>query len=199
MTTNLDAAAIQRAVRRKYAEVACSPEGKFKYPTGREGLVQLGYDLSVFGEIPTALIESFCGVGNPFSLGSIHEGEAVLDVGCGGGFDLVYASRLVGLAGRVCGVDITPEMVEKARLNLEQVGVSNGDVQVAGSEAIPYDDNTFDAVISNGALNLSPAKERTFDEIHRVLKPAGRLQFADIVLREDLPADIFNSLDAWSE
>ena len=199
MTKELDVRVIQEAVRRKYAEVAHSAEGKFKYLTGRAGAIALGYDPPVVGDMPDELLEPFCGVGNPFSLGPINPGEVILDVGCGTGFDLIVASRFVGSSGRVCGIDLTPEMVERAQMNLKRAGVSNGAVHLAGSEAIPYDDSTFDVVISNGVLNLSPLKERSLQEIYRVLKPNGRLQFADIVLKLDLPAGMINSLEAWSD
>lgn len=190
---------IQEAVRRKYAEVSRSVEGKFKYPTGREGADALGYDLSIAEGMTDELLESFCGVGNPFALGQINPGDAVLDIGCGAGFDLIIASRIVGPEGKVCGIDLTPEMVKKAEDNLRRAGVTNGEVRLAGAEAIPYNDNVFDVIISNGVLNLSPRKEESFSEIYRVLKPDGRLQFADIVLKEDLPDKVANSLEAWSD
>jgi arsenite methyltransferase len=190
---------IQRAVRAKYAEISCSAAGRFRYPTGRAGAIALGYDLSVLSDLPDDVLDTFCGVGNPLALESIHSGEKVLDIGCGAGLDMILASRLVGPAGRVCGIDLTPEMVEKARANFVRAGVNNANAVVAGSEAIPYDNDTFDVVISNGVLNLSPLKERSFREIFRVLKPGGRLRFADIILKEDLPAELANSLEAWSD
>ena len=190
---------IQRAVRAKYAEISCSAAGRFRYPTGRAGAIALGYDLSMLSDLPDDVLDTFCGVGNPLALESIHSGEKVLDIGCGAGLDMILASRLVGPAGRVCGIDLTPEMVEKARANFVRAGVNNANAVVAGSEAIPYDNDTFDVVISNGVLNLSPLKERSFREIFRVLKPGGRLRFADIILKEDLPAELANSLEAWSD
>lgn len=190
---------IQRAVRAKYAEISCSAAGRFRYPTGRAGAIALGYDLSVLSDLPDDVLDTFCGVGNPLALESIHSGEKLLDIGCGAGLDMILASRLVGPAGRVCGIDLTPEMVEKARANFVRAGVNNANAVVAGSEAIPYDNDTFDVVISNGVLNLSPLKERSFREIFRVLKPGGRLRFADIILKEDLPAELANSLEAWSD
>ena len=199
MVTRLDVAKIQEAVRLKYAEVARSAEGKFKYATGRAGAAALGYDLSVAAGLPQSVLQSFCGVGNPFTLGPIGAGEAVLDLGCGAGFDLIVASRLVGPGGRVCGIDLTPEMVDKARQTLERAGVRNAEVRVAGAEAIPYADAAFDVVLSNGVLNLSPRKVTLLREIHRVLRPGGRLQFADIVLNEELPAEVAASPQAWSD
>lgn len=190
---------IQQAVRRKYAEVSCSIAGKFRYLTGKEGAAALGYNLSLLSDLPDEVFDTFCGVGNPLALGSIRVAEHVLDVGCGAGVDAILAGRLVGPSGRVCGIDLTPEMVEKARANFVRAEAGNASAVVAGSEAIPYDDNTFDVVISNGVLNLSPLKQQSLREIRRVLRPAGRLQFADIVLNEDLPEELLNSLDAWSD
>jgi SAM-dependent methyltransferase len=190
---------IQEAVRKKYAEVSCTAAGKFKYPTGKEGALNLGYDLSVIAAVPDDLLKSFCGVGNPFTLGPIHSGEVILDIGCGAGFDLINAGLLVGPAGKVCGIDLTQEMLEKARKTIRHAGLTNSEVILAGSDNIPYSDSTFDVVISNGVLNLSPLKEKSFQEIHRVLKQGGRFQFADIVLKEDLPDNVAGSLKAWSE
>jgi len=199
MADKLSVDEIQEAVRKKYAEVSRSAEGKFDYPTGREGAILQGYDVAIIDTMPHEVITSFCGVGNPFTLGQISAGETVLDIGCGAGFDLIVASRLVGKKGNVCGIDLTPEMVEKANRNLKQYGVPNCDVKLAGAESIPYGGNTFDVVISNGVLNLSPLKEKSFREIYRVLKPNGRLQFADIILKEDAPVAQSSSLESWSK
>lgn len=189
---------IQDAIRARYAEVSKSAEGRFNYPTGRDGALLLGYDANVIGMMNDELAESFCGVGNPFKLGPINPGEAVLDIGCGAGFDLVVASSLVGKRGKVCGIDITPEMKEKAEKNLYKAALSDFDVRIAGTESIPYSDGTFDVVISNGVLNLSPLKEKSFREILRVLIPGGRLQFADIVRKDACTPTGGDSLEAWS-
>lgn len=190
---------IQDTVRKKYAEVSKSVVGNFAYPTGKSGVKALGYDLSIIKTIPDLLIDSFCGVGNPFSLGIINSGEVVLDVGCGGGLDLYIASKMVGPSGRVCGIDLTQEMVDRCQRNLMHVDSNNIEVKLATSDAIPYGDNTFDVVISNGVLNLSPLKENSFREMYRVLKFQGRLQFADIVLEGELSQASFCSLDAWAQ
>ena len=199
MAKEVDVLAILDAVRKKYAAVSSSAAGKFSYATGRAGALLLGYDPAVASAMPDEVLEAFCGVGNPFSLGAIGPGEAVLDVGCGAGFDLIVASRFAGPTGQTCGIDLTPEMVERGEKNLSRAGMSNAEIRLAGAEAIPYPDSTFDVVISNGALNLSPLKGQSFAEIFRVLKPGGRLQFADIVLQEGLPPDVACSLEAWSE
>lgn len=145
------------------------------------------------------MLESFCGVGNPFSLGKIQPGDAVLDFGCGAGFDLLVASRLCGREGRVAGVDLTEEMAAKSRANLTSAGVPNFQIVRIDSETVPFSDNSFDVVISNGVINLSPHKLTTFKELFRVLKPEGRIQFADVVLENDLPASLAGSPEAWSQ
>lgn len=190
---------IRNAIRNKYAEVSVSPEGKFLYPTGKDGANALGYDSAIIQSIDKKCLESFCGVGNPFSLGKIRAGAAVLDFGCGAGFDLIVASMLVGESGLVCGVDLTEEMVEQAKVNLARAGIANVEIRKVDSEHIPYADNAFDVVISNGVINLCPCKQICFREIYRVLKPGGEIQFADVVLEKELPADIAGSLEAWSQ
>jgi len=153
----------------------------------------------VIGNSSRELLDSFCGVGNPFSIGPIKPGDRVLDIGNGAGFDLIVASGLVGEKGRVSGVDLTEDMVARARKNIALAGVSNVEIDHVEAEDIPYEDRTFDVVISNGVINLSPCKELLFKEILRVLKPGGRLQFADIVLKKELPDSLANSPDAWSQ
>jgi arsenite methyltransferase len=159
----------------------------------------LGYDPVVINEAPPALLKSFCGVGNPFSLGSIRPGSNLLDIGSGAGFDLYVAKRLVGDFGRVSGIDLTPEMVELARRTLAGSGMKNIEVIHVSSEKIPFNDKTFDTVISNGVINLSPCKQELFQEIFRVMKDGGKLQFADVVLEKELPGTLVGSLEAWSQ
>ena len=194
-----DANEIVQAIRTKYAEVSRSAEGKFQYLVGKEGAKALKYDPLVIEAAPAQFFESYCGVGNPFSLGMIMPGSALLDFGCGGGFDLFAASKLVGGKGRVFGIDLTEEMVQKARKNLTLAGVINFEIKKVDSDVIPYNDNSFDVVISNGVINLSPDKETTFKEIFRVLKPDGKLQFADVMLENELPANLAGSAEAWSQ
>lgn len=190
---------IRQAIQDKYAEVSITASGKFSYPTGKAGAEALGYDPKAVQDVPKQLLESFCGVGNPFFLGEISPGESVLDIGCGAGFDLFVASRRVGADGQVYGIDMTAAMVEKAKRNLVGAQIANADVRVGNVEKLPFADDMFDVVISNGALNLSPCKRKAFGEIYRVLKPGGRFQFADIVLGEKLPPRLAGSADAWSQ
>jgi len=190
---------IREAIRGRYAEVSRSAEGKFRYPTGAEGARALGYDDALLSHIPAAMMKSFCGVGNPFLAGTVAAGDAVLDVGCGSGIDLVIAARLAGPAGRARGIDVTPEMVALAAENAAALGLSNAGASEAAVESIPHADESFTLVISNGVLNLSPDKELAFREIARVLAPGGRLQFADIVLEGDRAREGPCTLRAWSD
>lgn len=190
---------IKSAVHKKYSSVANSAEGQFKYSTGREGAAKLGYDEALLATMSPESLNSFCGVGNPHDIAPIKAGHSLLDVGCGAGFDLIVARKAVGETGRVCGIDMTPAMLERARKNMLELGFEDIELELVDSEKIPYSDASFDVVISSGVINLSPAKLGLFQEIRRVLKPGGRLQFADIVLAKPLPPAMTGNLDAWAQ
>jgi len=198
MVRKLSSEEIHAKVAGRYSEISCSVKDRFKYPTGREALLKLGYDVSVIDSLPLNAVESFCGVGNPFSLGDIGRGDSVLDVGCGAGIDILVASKMAGSNGRIHGIDLVPEMVTKARADLKEAATANCEVSVSGSESMPFDDNSFDVVISNAAIYLSPLKKKTFSEILRVLRPGGRFMLADVVLNDDIPDNIMKLFDGWS-
>jgi len=188
---------IEAGIREKYAKVAASPQGLFKYPTGKAGLEALGYDPEILKTLPESILDSFCGVGNPFSLGTVDRGETVLDIGSGGGLDSLVAARMVGAGGKVVGLDLSPEMVARAYENLKQTDLTNVAFQEFSGEELPFPDGSFDVVISNGVFNLIPAKGRMLKEACRVLKPDGRLLIADQVLSGALTKGPQERIDSW--
>lgn len=190
---------IRAAIIKKYDAVSSSASGYFSYRVGKEGALNLGYPKEMLEEIPDELLNAFCGVGNPLQEELIPEGSHVLDIGCGAGLDLYLASRIVGSAGRVVGVDLSREMAARARANLSALQVTNSEIIDVESDALPFPDNHFDRVTSNGVINLSPDKSGFFREIHRVLKPGGLLQFADIILDKELPIHLAAGVESWSQ
>jgi SAM-dependent methyltransferase len=196
MTRN-DLDKIEAGIRQKYSEVAKSPEGRFQYPTGRKGLETLNYDKTLIDQLPDAIASSYCGVGNPFSLGKINAGEHVLDMGCGAGVDTILAAIMVGPNGSAVGVDMVPEMIARAESNLKMTGMDTVSFQTTAGENLPFPDDTFDVVISNGVINLIPDKEGALTEILRVLKPGGRLMVADQIAVASVQKDIQARVASW--
>lgn len=188
---------IEAGIRSKYIKVADSPEGLFKYPTGRAGLEALGYDPGLIRALPEAIIASYCGAGNPFSLGPVNEGVAVLDIGCGAGVDTILAAMMAGPSGKATGVDIVPEMLRRAEENLKMTDLKNVIFKKASGEKLPFEDNSFDVLISNSVINLIPDKVGTLKEAMRVLKPGGRLMIADQIMVGRLQKDIKARLASW--
>jgi SAM-dependent methyltransferase len=191
--------AIQRAVRDMYTAVAEAPQQRFHFPTGRAACEALGYPHDVLDDLPRTALESFAGVGYPFAAEAIRAGDHVLDLGSGSGTDALICARLVGPRGRVYGLDITPGMREKLRSTAAERGVANLEILEGDAEAIPLPDACVDVVTSNGVLNLVPDKPRAFAEIHRVLKPGGRLQIADIALARPVAARYRQDPKMWAE
>lgn len=169
------------------------------FPIGPESAKAVGYPEEWVDSFPPEVTEAFAGVGNPFSLGPMHPGERVLDVGCGSGLDALIAARLVGPTGAVVGFDMVPEMARKARSNADALGAKQVLVMVSLAEDLPLADGSFDIVISNGVINLLPIKTRLLGEIHRVLKPGGRLMVADMTLDKPLPPEALDDPDLWSQ
>ena len=188
---------INAGIREKYHKVAISPEGQFNYPTGIEGLKKLGYDNQIIEDLPNSVADSFCGVGNPFSLGKIDSGAVVLDIGCGSGVDALIAAKLVGASGKVLGIDMTSEMIQKANANKELMALDNVNFQVASVHDIADMDGGFDVIISNGVFNLIPDKDEALQKAYGLLKPGGRIFLCDQVLTGPLTTDLKQRVASW--
>jgi SAM-dependent methyltransferase len=194
----LDVNTLRRAIQEEYAEVAANPEKGFHFHTGRLLARMLEYADEWLIGIPESSIESFAGTGNPFSLGELHSGERVVDVGCGAGIDSLVAAKKVGPEGRVVGIDMTLAMLDKARDAADEMGLANVEFRQGYAEALPVEDGWADVVISNGVLNLMPDKAAALEEIARVLKPGGRLQIGDILVRKAVPESAKRKIDLWT-
>jgi SAM-dependent methyltransferase len=200
MTDDLlvDVDTLRAQVREKYREVAVEPHAEYHFHTGRRLARKLGYDAEIVDALPDRAVESFAGVGNPFALRTIREGERVVDVGSGAGFDSFVAAAHVGANGRVIGVDMTPEMLEKSRATTMQLEFEHVEFREGFAEALPIEDGWADVVISNGVINLCADKRAAFDEIRRVLHPGGVLQFADIANGRPVPPEALRDIDLWT-
>ena len=195
---NLDVQALRRAIQEEYAEVATTPSRGFHFHTGRPLAALLGYDPADVDPLPDVVVESFAGVGNPFIWGRLRPGETVVEVGSGAGLDALIAARQVGSTGRVIGVDMTPAMLDKARANAARVGAANVEFREGLAEALPVPDDFADVIISNGVLNLCPDKDAAYAELYRVLKPGGRLQIADIIVKRPVSPSAKEDIELWT-
>ena len=189
---------LREQVREKYREVATEPGHSFHFHTGRALAARLGYEADAVAALPDRAVESFAGVGNPFSLRRLGAGERVVDVGSGAGFDSFIAAGQVGVSGRVIGVDMTAEMLKKSRETAAALGVDHIEFREGLAEALPVEDGWADAVISNGVINLCVDKQTVFAEIRRVLRPGGVLQFADIANGRPVPPEALHDIDLWT-
>lgn len=194
----VDVDALRKAVRSKYREVAVDPHGSYHFHTGRPLAAHLGYDPAVVDPLPDAAVESFAGVANPFSPRSLASGERVVDAGSGGGFDCFVAASQVGEGGRVVGIDMTDEMLGKARSTAAAFGFDNVEFRRGLLEDIPVEDGWADVVISNGVINLCADKAAVFAEIQRILRPGGYLQMADIATGKPVPESAKGDVDLWT-
>src|SRR5437899_3008142 len=194
----VDPDVLREQVRDKYREVAVDPHRTFHFHVGRVNAARLGYEADIVDALPDRAVESFAGVGNPFALRRLQPGERVVDVGSGAGFDSFVAADQVGTTGRVVGVDMTPEMLKKSRDTADALGFAHVEFCEGLAESIPVEDRWADAVISNGVINLCADKKAVFEEIHRVLKPGGWLQFADIANGRPVPPEALRDIDLWT-
>jgi len=194
----LDSAALREEVKKKYRDVAIKPHDKYHFHTGRPLAARLGYDAASVDAMPDEAVESFAGVANPFSLRPLSAGQRVVDLGSGAGFDCFVAAGKVGPEGHVVGVDMTAEMLSKSRRTAKAMGLENVEFREGILEKLPVEDACTDVVISNGVINLCPDKRQVFGEIHRVLKPGGYVQFADIANGKPVPASAIANIDLWT-
>jgi len=193
----IDVQLLKSEIKKTYASVSQEPEKDFVFPTGREWAEDLGYPAELAG-VPESAAESFAGVANPWELGRVERGEVVLDLGCGAGTDSLVAAQMVGPRGRVVGIDMTPEMLAKARAAAVEARLDNVEFVEAEAERLPFENDTFDVVISNGVIDLIPDKDAVFSELYRVLKPGGRIQVADVTIQNPVSEEGRRDIDLWT-
>ena len=195
---DIDVEVLKCEIKKTYARVSEEPEQEFIFPTGRAWALDLGYPADLLARVPDGAAESFAGVANPFRLGRLATGERVLDLGSGAGMDSLVATQMVGPEGAVTGIDMTPEMLAKARSAASEMGVLNVEFVEGEVESLPFEDESFDVVISNGVIDLIPDKDTVFAEIHRVLGSGGRIQIADVTIQNPVSDEGRRNIDLWT-
>jgi len=193
----LDVALLKSEIKKTYASVSAEPEREFIFPTGRAWAQDLGYPVEL-ANVPDAAAESFAGVANPWQLGRVTPGERVLDLGSGAGVDSLIAAQMVAPEGRVTGIDMTSEMLAKARAAAAEMGAIDVTFVEAEAEQLPFAAATFDVVISNGVIDLIPDKDAVFAELYRVLVPGGRIQIADVTIQNPVSEEGRRDIDLWT-
>ena len=194
---DIDLDLLKSEIKKTYAAVSQRPEQDFIFPTGRAWAEDLSYPAEL-ARVPDAAVGSFAGVANPWALGRLTPGERVLDLGCGAGTDSLVAAQMVGAEGRVVGIDMTPEMLAQARSAAEEMGAPNVEFVEGEAERLPFVDESFDVVVSNGVIDLVPDKDAVFAEIFRVLRPGGRLQIADVTIQRPVSEEGKRNIDLWT-
>jgi len=195
---DIDVEVLKSEIKKTYARVSEQPDEDFIFPTGRAWAEDLDYPGELLAHVPEIAAESFAGVASPFALGALEYGEVVLDVGSGAGTDSLVAAQMVGPEGRVTGIDMTPEMLAKARAAAAEMGASNVEFVEGEVERLPFADASFDVVISNGVIDLIPDKDAVFSEIERVLRPGGRMQVADVTIQNPVSEEGRRKIDLWT-
>jgi len=193
----IDVELLKSEIKKTYASVSDEPEREFIFPTGRVWAEDVGYPPEL-ANVPDAAAESFAGVANPWQLGRLAPGERVLDLGSGAGTDSLVAAQMVGADGSVTGIDMTPQMRAKARAAATEMGATNVEFVDGEAEHLPFPDDSFDVVISNGVIDLIPDKDAVFAELFRVLTPGGRMQIADVTIQNPVSAEGRRNIDLWT-
>jgi SAM-dependent methyltransferase len=193
----IDVELLKSEIRKTYAAVSAEPDQDFIFPTGKAWAEDLEYPEEL-ANVPESAVESFAGVANPFSLGRLEPGARVLDLGSGAGTDSLVAAQMVGPDGHVTGVDMTPEMLTRARSAASAMEMDNVDFVEGEAERLPFPDRAFDVVISNGVIDLIPDKDAVFAETFRVLAPGGRIQIADVTIQNPVSAEGRRDIDLWT-
>ena len=194
---DIDVALLKSEIRKTYASVSQEPAKDFIFPTGRAWAEDLGYP-DELANVPESAVESFAGVANPWQLGRLDPGERVLDLGSGAGTDSLVAAQMVGEHGSVTGIDMTQPMLAKARAAAAELGAGNVEFVEGEAEDLPFPDESFDVVISNGVIDLIPDKDAVFSELQRVLVPGGRIQIADVTIQNPVSAEGRRNIDLWT-
>jgi arsenite methyltransferase len=194
---DVDIGLLKREIKRTYASVSEQPDVDFIFPTGRAWAEDLGYPHELVA-VPDAAVESFAGVANPWELGRLEPGERVLDLGCGAGTDTLVAAQMVGPDGHVTGIDMTEEMLAKARGAAAAMGAGHVEFVQGDAEQLPFAAESFDVVISNGVIDLIPDKDAVFSELFRVLRRGGRIQIADVTIQHPVSEDGQRNIDLWT-
>jgi arsenite methyltransferase len=194
---DVDVALLKSEIKKTYASLSAEPEKDFVFPTGRAWAEDLGYPPEL-ANVPDTAVESFAGVANPWKLGRLEPGERVLDLGSGAGTDSLIAAQMVGPKGHVTGVDMTRQMLDKARTAATEMGTTQVEFVEAEAERLPFSDASFDVVISNGVIDLIPDKDAVFSELFRVLTPGGRMQIADVTIQRPVSEEGKRNIDLWT-
>jgi arsenite methyltransferase len=193
----IDVDLLKKEIKKTYAAVSQDPKKDFVFPTGRAWAEDLDYPPEL-ANVPDTAVESFAGVANPFTLGRLKAGERVVDLGCGAGTDSLVAAQMVGPKGHVTAIDMTPQMLDKARAATVELGAKNVDFLEGEIERLPLADESIDVVISNGVIDLVPDKDAVFAEIFRVLRPGGRMQVADVTIQNPVSEEGRRDIDLWT-